>query len=130
MFIGYVTATSSPLLCWLCGVLILHANGNKYRSNERRTVKAELEIVTQRAQAPNGRWFLQFTPHFTPDACANGSLSFACWQVWEDEPETHVAAINAAGANARRVLAQYGLELMIDAGALGYTRCVGKEIAA
>jgi hypothetical protein len=60
---------------------------------------------------PSGRRFVQMTPIFHPDCCASGSLSFACWQVWEDEPKTFAAARVAALDSARNVMEGFSREL-------------------
>lgn len=64
--------------------------------------------ITRAISDSDGRSYLTFTPTFTPSVCASGSLSFAVWQVWENEPQTHAAAQAAAIANARTVLAMFG----------------------
>ena len=54
-----------------------------------------------------GRWLVRFLPVFQPDVCASGSLSFAVWECWEDEPGTHAATELRAVANARDVLRRF-----------------------
>lgn len=52
----------------------------------------------------DGREVVRFQPVFTPDICAQGSLTFSAWEVWADEPETFAAARAAAMKNAVAVL--------------------------
>lgn len=59
----------------------------------------------------SGRVVVRFCPVFTPDVCAQGSLSFACWEGWEDEPEKLPAVELAAVDNARAVMARFSAAL-------------------
>lgn len=70
-----------------------------------------LILVETRMQSPSGRFFLQFKPVFKPDCTAEGNLSFAVWQSWQDEPATHEPARQAALANARQVMSGFALAL-------------------
>ncbi len=65
----------------------------------------KITIKTTEHFTPDGRGYLRFTPALTPDCCAKGSLEFACWEVWTNEPHTHDVARHKAIANARNVLA-------------------------
>jgi len=51
-----------------------------------------------------GRDYITFRAVFKPDVTASGSLSFAIYTRWTDEPATHVPARKAVIANARNVM--------------------------
>jgi len=70
-----------------------------------------LTLRTTAHENSQGRRYLSYTPVFTPDCTARGSLFFATWQVWEDEPHTHAAAQAKALANARTVLRLFAAAL-------------------
>lgn len=46
-------------------------------------------FTVKRLDDMSGRWILRFTPVLIPDVTARGDLTFAFWEVWEDEPDTH-----------------------------------------
>ena len=67
----------------------------------------KLEILEARhVDDQTGRTILTFTPCLTGHCAASGSLTFAVWQVWADEPHTYEQARQSALENAKTVLAQ------------------------
>jgi len=67
------------------------------------------ESVTEVGSA--NRKLRTFLPVFTPDCCACGTLQFALWQMWEDEPETHEPARQACRENAVKVMRSFTAKL-------------------
>ncbi len=47
-----------------------------------------------------GREIRTFVPVFKPDGVASGELRFACFEAWEDKPDTFTQAKDAALFNA------------------------------
>lgn len=72
-----------------------------------------IAIITEESAhtSDSGRIYRQFTPVLKTDCCAYGRISFAVWQAWEDEPQTHDAARNNARRNAVAVLRKYADEI-------------------
>lgn len=59
----------------------------------------------------SGRYIVRFTPIFNPDVCASGSLSFAFFEAWENEPAEVTRVELAAVENARAVMARFSAGL-------------------
>jgi len=54
-----------------------------------------------------GKKITRYTPVYTAECTATGTLHFACWEVWTDDaPAVHRQAQSNAIGNARIVLAQ------------------------
>lgn len=51
-----------------------------------------------------GRVFIRWTPVLIPALIAKGALTFAFWEAWEDEPDTHEPQKARALAGARESL--------------------------
>lgn len=71
---------------------------------------SELVLETERIQCLDGRnrdygrWYLQYSVTLKVRCIAHGQLTFAVWQVWEDQPETHEPTKQKILNNARTVL--------------------------
>jgi hypothetical protein len=65
-------------------------------------------IITHSIDDKTGRRLVTFTPVFTPDCTASGSLRFAPWQAWEDDEDDVKRARDRSMANARTCLKAFG----------------------
>jgi hypothetical protein len=70
-----------------------------------------IDIRQSRHVHESGRAYLKFVPEFVPDIRAQGFLTFACWEVWEDEPQAHQEAMDKAVANAKQTMIEFAKHL-------------------